>query len=126
MSKCVKMWSLTPREENAFFAIFPIFEKPAKVLSGSAKVSIKGHIWCQNVVTDTDGKKYEIIAIFPWYLLGSTWRRLGSTWRLLGSSGEALGRSGEALGSSGEARAREKERQRAFLLLPLSLPPLYI
>ena len=40
--------------------------------------------------------------------------------------GGLWGPVGRLWGSSGEARAREKERKRAFLLLPPSLPLLHI
>ena len=63
-------------------------------------------------------------------LEGGLGEALGRLWGGFGRLGEALGRlwegPGEPLGGSGEALGGSEEALGGFLLLPPSLPPLYI
>ena len=61
-----------------------------------------------------------------WGQLGRTWGQLGRTWGSLGHTWGHLGASLGALGAKDRCQGGFGEASRAFLLLPPSLPPLYI
>ena len=82
---------------------------------------------CQNVVTDTDGKKVKLLLFsrgtswaplgaawaplsFSWAPLGASWVPLGGSWGHLGRLWGALGRLWAALGR------REQEEMRESLI----------